>query len=77
MRTSFPSTTYKRCAPVLILTFIAEGFFGVLSGGSNLKECEWDAVLVVSHPVRPRTAVAATAAMKRRKVDLIMGFADV
>ena len=42
-----------------------------------MKECEWDAVLVVSHPVRPRMAVAATVAMRRRKVDLIMGFGDV
>jgi hypothetical protein len=62
---------------VLIFTFTAEGFFGVLSGGSNLKECEWDAVLVVSQPVRPSMAVAATVAMRRWNVDFIMRFGDV
>ena len=74
MRTSLPSTTYKRCAPVLIFTFTAEGFFGVLSGGSNLKECEWEAVRVVSHPVRLRIAVAATAVSKKWRVDFFMEF---
>jgi hypothetical protein len=59
---------------VLIFTFTADGFFGVLSGGSNLKECEWEAVLVVSHPVRLRIAVAATAVRKKWRVGLFMEF---
>ena len=59
---------------MLIFTFTADGFFGVLSGGSNLKECEWEAVLIVSHPVRLRIAVAATAVSKKWRVGFVMEF---
>jgi hypothetical protein len=45
-----------------------------LFGGSNLKECEWEAVLVVSHPVRLRIAVAATAVSKKWRVGFVMKF---
>ena len=74
IRTSFPSTTYNRWAPVLIFTFTADGFFGVLSGGSNLNEWEWNAVFAVSHPVRLSIAVAAMAATKMWRVDFFMNF---
>jgi len=59
---------------VLIFTFTADGFFGVLSGGSNLKECGWEAIFIVSHPVRLRIAVAATAVSKKWRVDFFMEF---
>ena len=39
-----------------------------------MKECEWEAVLVVSHPVRLRIAVAATAVSKKWRVDFLMEF---
>ena len=39
-----------------------------------MKECEWEAVLVVSQPVRLRIAVAATAVSKKWRVDFFMEF---